>query len=45
MASRRRIRKADYCDVVQVAQLYAYAQQGRTDRHASTACPPSNASA
>ena len=24
--------EADYCDVVQVAQLYAYTQQGRTDR-------------
>ncbi|OOG24749.1 metal-dependent phosphohydrolase [Thioalkalivibrio denitrificans] len=29
---RRGGAEADYCDVVQVAQLYAYTQQGRTDR-------------
>ncbi|HSP01799.1 MAG TPA: HDOD domain-containing protein [Thioalkalivibrio sp.] len=31
--------KADYCDVVQVAQLYAYGQQGRTDMPRFDAVP------
>lgn len=31
--------EADYCDVVQVAQLYAYARQGRTDLPAFESIP------